>query len=525
MKIDYTKTGGVIRWGAEDWLHGLVPYFQDVQNSIIATGDGFSWSKGIDPYYMPGSIWPGTTPYTPTNTSVIDAILKNASTNGDQAYAVSGGAKIFNFSALTGAVTTPTTFPYTITHGGHSSVVGSDIISYYIGSTKYIFYSFNDATDADVGRYDLSTTFDDDYMSTVPGGAALLSSKTSPHPMVVGDDDVLYIADGNKLHNFDGQNGGNGTLDARTPLTLPLGSIITSFAKTQNFLVVYAYRPSITSGAYYKSDVKAYFWDYVSEDPTYKYVINGNYINGGFNFKGAPGCFVRGLDANFKTQKGSRLMLFNGTEFVPVMSFAEAIPGHGGVEAMENVIRWNADAVMYQYGSLHGFPNSINRLSQGSGFSSEGMFKNLALNIFWMSSGTSTTGGLQGFGGTPTGGFYNDAVLTMPQVFPAFPSDYKGRLTKIRVHWKNKMESSGSTAKFNIWYDASQNQLVFDNSLATTTNLIDEYHYAYPTSSSTVINFPLFSNITWRLTYNGGTVTSVPDVIQGVELFYENSKI
>lgn len=524
MKVDLTKTGGVLSWGEEDWLAGLIPSFQDVSYSINAGGKGFAFATGIDPFYMPGSLWPGRYLTAQTTNSVIDAIQKNAITNGSQAYSIAG-AKIHNFAALTGVLANAGAFPYTITHGAHTSVVGEDIVTYYIGTTKYAFYSYNDNTDGYIGRYDLATTFVDDWLTSTCTSGAALTSITSPHPMVVGDDDCLYVADGNKLHKIDGQVGAAGTYYP-SKLVLPLGSIITSYSKISNYLVIYAYKPSITNGAFYKSEVRAYFWDYVSEDPTYSYPIQGNYINGGFTFKGQPGCFVQGVDPSFKSQRGGKLLLFNGSQFEEVISFPESIPGHGGVETVGNVIRWNADGIIYQWGSLFGYHNSLNRLMVSAGTTSGGMLRNLASNIWFVSAGTTSSGGAEWTG---AGGSYGSAKANSGQLVPSFPIGYKGRVSSVKILWRYKFSGTGHKAKLSLFYqnEARDNAIfvILDNSIRTNNKLAEEFFNGTSSSSAANISFPTFSQIGWDLTYTAGTVGDDPDVIQRIEIHYENVKI
>ncbi len=527
MEITQTKTGGILSWGEEDWLAGLQPFFENVTYSINSANlKGFSWSVGIDPFYMPGALYPGRYFTSQTTASVVDAMQRNAITNGDQAYSVAG-TKIHNFNAFTGVIANNATFPKSITHGGHSSLVLSDIVKYYVGTVPYAFYSFNDATDADVGTYDLASTFDDDWMSTVPTvGPNLLLDKTNPHPMIVGDDDCLYIGDGRYLDKYDGQTGTNGTF-TRSKLNLPLGSVITSYSKIENFLVVYAYKPSLTGTNFYKSEVRAYFWDYVSEDPTYARPIQGNYVNGGFVYKGQPGCFIEGTDPSLKSQRGSKLVIFNGSYFDEVATFPDAIPGHGGVEAMANVIMWNSSGVLYRWGSMFGYPNALNKVTSSTGgATAEGMLKNLSGNKWFISTGTGTSGGAEWTG---DGGFYTEPQVKVGQTIPPFPSGHHGRVTKVNVKWRYKYTSSGSKMALTLLYRSVQGTNgtfpVLNHFLvAPNTSLVDEYLYGVPSDTTSNLIFPKFSQIGWQITYTGGTPTDQPDVVERIEIHYENVK-
>ena len=73
-------------------------------------------------------------------------------------------------------------FPHTIT----GATEGSSCIHFQ----GEIFYFYNKSSGADIGKFDLSSTFDDDWGSTVPTGAAALQK--APHPVVKKEDIMLF---------------------------------------------------------------------------------------------------------------------------------------------------------------------------------------------------------------------------------------------------------------------------------------------------------------------------------------------
>ena len=102
--------------------------------------------------------------------------------------------------------------------------------------------------------------FYDDFMKTRP--ATPLSNTTGgynyPHPMIVGDDDLLYIGDGNRLHAFDGQFAGD--VDGKvyeSVLTVPANQVIKSFEKYNGFLLIFV--DENPTGVSYASQAKVYF--------------------------------------------------------------------------------------------------------------------------------------------------------------------------------------------------------------------------------------------------------------------------
>ena len=102
--------------------------------------------------------------------------------------------------------------------------------------------------------------FDDDFMSTIAvnkmAGMDLIDGQNVEHPMIVGDDDVLYIGSGRYLHGYDSFTSLTGTFYSKV-LTLPKGYIITSIQKYNGYLVIFAHNNDTTALGY--SEAKAFF--------------------------------------------------------------------------------------------------------------------------------------------------------------------------------------------------------------------------------------------------------------------------
>jgi len=95
-------------------------------------------------------------------------------------------------------------------------------------------------------------------MKERPATPLTTASALKPHPMIVGDDDLLYIGDGNKLHAFDGSYASD--VDGKfydSVLTLPGTSYIKSFEKYNSFLLIFT--DENLSGTSLASKAKVYF--------------------------------------------------------------------------------------------------------------------------------------------------------------------------------------------------------------------------------------------------------------------------
>jgi hypothetical protein len=510
-QIKTNKTGGIIRWDFEDFKT-LVPQFKNSTYGVNSLTSGLAWTVAMNPNRQPGFAVPGVDPSNLTNVSVIDGVQKNGITASTKAYTV-GGDNLHQTDLTTDTITNGGAWPHTISaHGGHTTVAASDIIKYNIGGTDYAFYSWSDNTDGDVGRFDLSSTFDDDWMSTIPTGGAVLTT-TNPHAMKVFGN-ILYITDGRSIASYRGLNN---TFNPSS-LDLPEGYIATSFATSSNFLVIYAYRASVSGGTNYRTESKAFFWDTYSDSWTYEYDLSANYVNGGFVYNGVPGCFVSGGSADVGSTKNSRAMLFNGQDFDPLFTFPESIPGHGGVETSDVSIMCNAGGgVVYQYGTPHiglDMKNAVNRIADIDGSSNEGMLRTFFNSKLYASAGTTTNGGLQ----LLNTNYDSNCIIRTPQVSLPFSEYSKARVRKVKFFW-SALASTGHKARVVLLYDNTKNGEVIRHATRDATGTVEEVTY-----ETDATPLPIFYRIGWELNYAAGTASAIPDALQAIELIYENVK-
>jgi hypothetical protein len=160
----------------------------------------------------------------------------------------------------------------------------------------------------------------------------------NPHPMIVGDDDLLYIGDGNRLHAFDGQYASD--VDGKfydSVLTIPSTYYIKAFAKLNGFLLIFA--DENQSGTAYSADAKVFFYDYLSLDPTYIKDLNDNLISEAFIYKNTVGCFTSGRKYDTGLSNTGKIQLFNGNNFEPAVFFNDTVPVRGGVNVSADQIR------------------------------------------------------------------------------------------------------------------------------------------------------------------------------------------
>lgn len=524
MKITKDK----IIYDAEDWLGGFDTLRSGQDQRTY--GPGLALTDAVDPFRNYGYIQPGFAPTAATTSSSITDALRNGVVDTTSAFALGSTLvhKITGIETGTPAINTTSPFPHTIDHG-HASEAGQDCVIYYTGTTKRMFFSFNDATDWDVGIYNfVADTFDDDFMTTVPtnpladnwGGVATADYLTQgagfPHPLIVGADDIMYMGDRNFVHAYDGQTGATGTFYGAV-LTLPVGFVITSFAKTKDLkLAIFGYRPSSpTAGAttYYRSEAKAYFWPYLGLDPDYELDLHDNYVSEAFNWNGTIACFTDGPQMMKGSGSAKLQALVNG-EFVTLQTYSGSLPIRGGVEVVGDDIYWNGSGKIYGYQKVPYTADFVfNHVMTGTGTTS-GMLKLFVgtLRLF-VSSGATTSGGLELF----SGNYVTDARCFGKLATPEWPERKRGRLKSATITLFDTVSGGRSlkldTALFGDTYAVVE-------LLAATTAFTTTQKIVFDRSDGTNA-LGDFEKLQPRLTWATGSAATAAPVVQKVEYEYE----
>jgi len=285
-------------------------------------------------------------------------------TDSANAYAI-GGTKIYNITTATNTISTTSPFPKTLTgegtHSAHTSFDASDIIVYENNGTHEIFISYNDATDGDIARLSSvgsSNTFDLDYYSAVAGGTVL--NANYPHPMAIGDNNIMYIANGSILASMDLNTGTPVVVD--TEIDLLGGWIIKDHISYNGFHLIAARESHISSaGSIPESSIEdrqhgrcaVFVWDYVKQNFDDIYYIDDADIHRIFIHNSTP--YVITQTANIS----SKLRSLSAGKFkvVPNGYFQYANePSIGGVLTKDDLIYWTAKSSgkIYSYNKYFG---------------------------------------------------------------------------------------------------------------------------------------------------------------------------
>jgi len=523
-----------IVWDEEDWLGGLVP--QARLNAPISMGAGAAYQRNVNPFRRIGAIAPGLEPVSVTNiasiTSVVGAGDVDYSGTVPYAYLV-GGALVHRLKLDDDTISVAAPWPHTIVH--HANVVAQDLKVYNITnavtstSSTMALYSFYDGTDGDVGAFDISSAlpvFYDNFLSTQPIGGSVLT--TDPHPMILGDDGVLYIGNGRTLLALDGEASGGSGGTLTTVLTLPRGTIIRSFTKYNDYLMIFTSRSNTVSGSYYRGTATAYLWNYLSQNFNFSYDLTDNLVTVGFNWLGIPGCFTYGRAAEGNGALSSKLKLFNGTKFEQVLEFPTAPPGHGGVEIHDGMIIWNCGDTTSHFIGSYGSPwgtrvnNSFNFWGEQGGddltLATTGMCANLGGSKLYVSSGNGDPGGLE----TLSGGFGPmSATASYFQGMTArlnFPFQTRGKIKSVKIHFRG-VATAGRTLELRLYADKVATYSIVFTGLGTFTDTTKEYF-----CDSSNKEFPYFHAIWPLLMWDTGTNSTDCPVVTKVEVFFESVK-
>jgi hypothetical protein len=445
--------GKKIIWDKDDFLKGLSEQYQ---TAVANTGimPGFTTMSNVNPFFRLGSITSSYKDVTINGGSSVTAVQKSGKVYREGFIATTYGNQLVRTN-LTSAITTPAltvgafggaTWPYAV-NGGSATCIGEDTAVYDANvagtSTNTFFYSWRDNASWNVGLYNgvAAAAPNDDFMSTVPTNFAAFAARSTvntslPHPMEVGDDDVLYIGDGRFVHAYDGGEGTNGTYyDA--VLTLGAGYVITSFARITDYLVVFAHKPNYVAGddTYLQGTAKAFFYDMLNNDPTYIFDLNDNFVGEAVTYNGTVACFTRGRtnDLEFNTRDCS-LQVFTGSIFESVADWFGTTPVRGGCFVNGKAIWFNAkdrlgNCATYAWGQVFKTTdNGFYQLHNAGGTGNPGCLAQPSTYYLYGSGGTN-------FAFYLNPNQFTSGSFTLQAAAPAFPDGQVGKFTYLKINF------------------------------------------------------------------------------------------
>ena len=261
-------------------------------------------------------------------TTLIKGILESP-TAADTTYAV-GGNTLYKISST--AVIDDATWSHTIDKATVTAELGEDTLLYH----GVLYYSYNHSgTAGDIGSYDLSSTFDDDWGSTVPSGMAALQD--GPHQMIIGGNDVMYIANGRYVASWDG------TTLIPQALDLPTGAVIQSLKWMADRLWIAANKTSLTGSN--KVGASVYIWD--GTTPSWETELPLMGMVGGLHVKNGV-LFVFYKDISHSG--GFKLAYLNGATVIDLANYTGGLPAFYQITDYKDFIIWDSAGLIYAFG-------------------------------------------------------------------------------------------------------------------------------------------------------------------------------
>lgn len=503
-QINRQKGGGYIVFDESDWGGGYMA--QGGQDSaLLLKGNGVRYSINFDPYRNLGFASPGFNQVEATNNAQVTGVITaTALRNATYEYGVTSDGKVQEHNITNNTVTNAGSFPHTIDHA-HTGETGSDVVIYRhnLGGslTTSLFYSFYDATDWDVGCYETFTTFNDDFMSTIPAtplgttAADLTDGKSLPHPLEVGADDILYMGSGRYLHGYDGSTGTNGTFYSKV-LTLPAGFIIQDLLKTEQFLLIAGVFSSgtVVPTVDESQEAYVYLWNYLDQDVTDIIPLDDQYVSVLRLWRNRPVAITAGEKGN---RGRNRVKIILGSTAETVAEYAGSQPALGGVDSASDQLLINSAGKIITVGNpFESNSYEVNQITSTGLTTASGFVR----NIFSTNQKIFASAGAQLV--ELSSGFKETASYYSGIVEPVFPTNVKGRVKAVTIIYKGSFTAAASrNFALQLFTDYDNvSTLAYTNVTAiTATNLMQKVTY---NTSGTA--FPEFFNLGIVMTWSDG---------------------
>lgn len=438
-------------------------------------------------------------------------------------YAVLANNRVVQFtSSAIGQVN----FWDTVGHGGHSASTpnnNNDIISNIDLSVSpnlgYVFYSWEDATDGDIGIITQAVSggsFSQTaaWYSTLSGGAALKAGV--PRKMCIGTDGNLYTLNGQYIALA--QIVGNSfATAAATPQKLNLGNgyVAASLTPYQNFLVVIGNKSADVYGTSQYPRVRVWFWDYASANPTFVFDLDD--FNGLRVFVDASGnlwAITSGKDSM------TSLLLYNGSTFAPppntTCSFPTAsisAPLHNQVDSYNGFLHFVGLNSVNQFDG-NGFHNAMGFfvLPNGTTVTAIGFFKNIDTAYIGakLFDGINTTYGIFTLIDSSNHVTYAPGAVFYDQLREL---GYHGRVVSLRLFFSQF--GTGASFKASMYQG-------FD----TATDLLNRTITFSGGNNYNVVTIPMnvvLDSFWFKGTFNHSTATAVAAILRKAEVVVEQA--
>ncbi len=384
-------------------------------------------------------------------TTVVRSFLRMV-TSADVSFAL-GGARLYKISST--AVqddTADTPFPHLINKGTVTGEDGEDVC--YYKTNLYYFYNHSGSA-GDIGKYDMSSTFDDDWGSTEEVGGGPVGHGTlqnAPHQAINGGDDEMYFLNGRYI----GALRKTGTLELQA-VDFWTDAETASLTWNQNRVMIAVNRPNIVGANMSQSGI--YTWDGVASswegDPI---EVNGR-IGSLYTKNGVT--FVWWQDAG--TTNEFNLGYVVGTQIKGLKKCEGTLPLYYQTGEYKGYLAWISDGLVYLFGSSD--PDTPIKFFQytSSSYSTTVGGIGFAFGSLMTASHNATTG----YDIAYASGYTKDSSWKTR----AFDVFQPGRVSHIdRIQVVTEQLATGAKVDFTITYDQGKSTLALDQIAYSTAN-------------------------------------------------------
>src|SRR3990167_338603 len=317
-------------------------YSSSNTSAIEAAEQEYSRSVAVD-LFRPGKIGhlsPGTAfSLVVDNSSFVNQLAVDAITlsSGDHWIVLKTGRLVK--SVFDSNIVSAREMSIAAAHSAHGSVVIDSLLQYKDASEEYFFVAYRDATDSDVARFVKSTgALDQDYMSTVPTGAACLTTGV-PHRMIRHIDGNVYITNGRYVSKYNPAT----TTFTLQALDLEVGFIAADIIPAGRYVLIVTYQQTTYIAGSGRGQSRSVLWDGFSPSYTLPADLEDNYVSALANKGTDIVAFTKGRNNTVKIKKymGSYWKtLFESAQIGnPPKSWAES--AFGQVEEFRGLLCWS----------------------------------------------------------------------------------------------------------------------------------------------------------------------------------------
>lgn len=350
--------------------------------------------QGFEGHIAPGPVFDAI---TDGSTRVTGKPLNGAMFSNSEVFVLLDNARIVQFGTTDDVVDANHDVAAAGIHGAHSSftTVNGDIVAFYqqtgtpptFTTEEYIFYSWEDGTDGDVGRLTKTGfSYDDDYLSSLAtqnNGTALV--KGVPHPLLIGKNDFLYAGNGRYLAAHDPTT----TVVDYKAFDLKPGWVISALGTYQNYIAILAYRANTAGSSVNRSEAKMFLWNGTDPSWNFEYDLKDYYATALLNDGDDIYVMTSGRNATTK------LKIFTGSGFETLFENNSnqigSPPGIGGMEFFYNHLIWGEEnGRLLAYGSPDPkkYPSGFHYFA---GATNVGMVKNFKSNSLYIGDKNGST--------------------------------------------------------------------------------------------------------------------------------------